>query len=64
MHVGYIERPLLKRKQSFYFSGLRVPREKPSLKTRIVELFGIDTWLLWKTKQNRALANKCSILDP
>lgn len=46
MYVGYIERPLLKIKQSFYFSGLRVPREKPSFKSKIVELFGINTWLL------------------
>lgn len=45
MYVGYIERPVLKIKQNFYFLGLRVPREKPSLKTRIVELFGINTRL-------------------
>lgn len=52
MYVSYIERPLLKIKQSSYFSGMMVPREKPSLKSGVVELFGISTQLYGR--QNKA----------
>lgn len=54
MYVGYMERPLLKIKQSFYFSGLKVPREKPSLKTGVAELFGINTRLYGRQSRRQA----------